>query len=153
VHPVDVGRNRNQEELTMIRQNVVFASLAISFALSLSSPASALTMQECSTKYQAAQKAGTLKGMKWNDFRKAECGADAKPAAAKATGTPATSTSTAVFPAKIDPKYAKESPGKARMKTCTDQYNANKAKNANGGLKWIVKGGGYWSECNKRLKG
>jgi hypothetical protein len=24
---------------------------------------------------------------------------------------------------------------------------------ANGGLKWSVKGGGYYSECNKRLKG
>jgi hypothetical protein len=26
-------------------------------------------------------------------------------------------------------------------------YQANKATNANGGLKWIQKGGGYWSEC------
>jgi hypothetical protein len=39
------------------------------------------------------------------------------------------------------------------MHTCLDQYHANKANNANGGLKWIVKGGGYYSECNKRLKG
>ena len=39
------------------------------------------------------------------------------------------------------------------MHTCVDQYNANKASNANGGLKWIQKGGGYYSECNKRLKG
>jgi hypothetical protein len=37
--------------------------------------------------------------------------------------------------------------------TCLDQYNANKATNANGGLKWIQKGGGYYSECNKQLKG
>jgi hypothetical protein len=29
----------------------------------------------------------------------------------------------------------------------------NKATNANGGLKWIQKGGGYYSECNKQLKG
>ena len=36
------------------------------------------------------------------------------------------------------------------MHTCLDQYNANKA---NGGLNWIQKGGGYYSECNKRLKG
>jgi hypothetical protein len=28
-------------------------------------------------------------------------------------------------------------------------YQANKATNANGGLKWMQKGGGYWSECNK----
>ncbi len=60
---------------------------------------------------------------------------------------------TAVFPTAIAPAYANEKPGKARMKTCDDQYKANKATNANGGLKWIQKGGGYWSECNKRLKG
>ena len=36
---------------------------------------------------------------------------------------------------------------------CLDQYHANKASNANGGLKWIQKGGGYYSECNKKLKG
>ena len=45
------------------------------------------------------------------------------------------------------------SAGKQRFKTCDDQYNANKASNANGGMKWIMKGGGYYSECNKRLKG
>jgi hypothetical protein len=72
------------------------------------------------------------------------------PAAPKAVTPP---PSTAVFPAAISPKYAHEKPAKARQKTCLDQYNANKATNANGGLKWIQKGGGYWSECNKRLKG
>jgi len=65
----------------------------------------------------------------------------------------AAAPSTAVFPTAIAPAYAKEKPGKARMKTCDDQYKANKATDANGGLKWIQKGGGYWSECNKRLKG
>jgi hypothetical protein len=39
------------------------------------------------------------------------------------------------------------------MHTCLDQYKANKASNGNGGLKWIQKGGGYYSECNKRLGG
>ena len=39
------------------------------------------------------------------------------------------------------------------MQTCLDQYNANKGTNGNGGLNWIQKGGGYYSECNKRLKG
>jgi hypothetical protein len=73
----------------------------------------------------------------------------AKPAAPAVAAAP----STAVFPTAIAPAYAKEKPGKARMKTCDDQYKANKATNANGGLKWIQKGGGYWSECNKRLKG
>ena len=59
----------------------------------------------------------------------------------------------AAFPKAVDPKYSSESAAKQRMKTCLDQYNSNKAANANGGLNWIQKGGGYYSECNKRLKG
>jgi hypothetical protein len=137
-------------------------------ALAAAAPAQALTMQECSAKYKAAKEAGTLSGQKWNDFRKAQCGAEAAapaaaaPAAAPArqakkeaapAAAPAAPSGPAVFPNAIDPKYAKESPGKARMRTCVDQYNSNKATNANGGMKWIQKGGGYYSECNKRLKG
>jgi hypothetical protein len=76
-----------------------------------------------------------------------------KPAMKPMAPAMATAPSTAVFPTAIAPAYANEKPGKARMKTCDDQYKANKATNANGGLKWIQKGGGYWPECNKRLKG
>jgi hypothetical protein len=68
------------------------------------------------------------------------------PAAAPAAGN-------AVFPTAVSPKYSNESAGKARMHTCLDQYKANQATNANRGLKWIQKGGGYYSECNKHLKG
>ncbi|MGQ0446632.1 MAG: hypothetical protein ACT4O2_16315 [Beijerinckiaceae bacterium] len=68
--------------------------------------------------------------------------------------TSAAAPSTAVFPTAIAPEYAKEKPAKARVKTCGKQFEANKAANANGGLKWNPKGGGgYWPECNKRLKG
>jgi hypothetical protein len=142
-------------------------------AFAMVSPAQALTTQECSAKYQAAKSAGTLNGQKWNDFRKAECGADATaaPAAAPASAPAATEAKpaaapktaaapaapmpagNAVFPSAVDPKYAKETAGKGRMHTCVDQYNANKASNGNGGMKWIQKGGGYYSECNKKLKG
>ena len=144
-------------------------------ALAASAPAQALTTQECSAKYQAAKSAGTLNGQKWNDFRKAQCGADATPAAAPAApppvaaapvpaapkeakkeAAPAAAPATsgpAVYPSAVDPKYAKESAGKGRMHTCVDQYNANKATGGNGGMKWIQKGGGYYSECNKKLKG
>ncbi|HEX3493934.1 MAG TPA: hypothetical protein VHT48_00960 [Methylocella sp.] len=76
-----------------------------------------------------------------------------KPATKPMAPAAAAAPSTAVFPTAIAPAYANEKPGKARLKTCDDQYKANKATNANGGLKWIQKGGGYWSECNKRLKG
>src|ERR1700737_2216574 len=149
-------------------------------ALAVTSPAQALTAQECSAKYQAAKTAGTLAGQKGNDFRKAQCGgpgaaapaaapaatpgapaAPAAPKAAEAKGkkeaapaaAPAAPAGPAVFPSAVDPKYSKESAGRARMHTCVDQYNANKATNGNGGLKWIEKGGGYYSECNKKLKG
>jgi hypothetical protein len=141
-------------------------------AVAMTAPAQALTTQECSAKYQAAKSAGTLAGQKWNDFRKAQCGADATPVAAPAAAAPAAPAAPkeakkeaapaaapampsgpAVFPSAIDPKYAKESAGKGRMHTCVDQYNANKATGGNGGLKWIAKGGGYYSECNKKLKG
>src|SRR6266481_4043641 len=135
-------------------------------ALAVTSPAQALTTQECSAKYKAAKAGGTLGDQKWNDFRKAQCGADATaaPAAPKAAEAkakkeaapataPAAPAGPAVFPSAVDPKYSKESAGKGRMHTCVDQYNANKATNANGGLKWIQKGGGYYSECTKKLKG
>ena len=39
------------------------------------------------------------------------------------------------------------------MHTCLDQYYANKDSDALGGLRWIQKGGGYYSLCNAKLKG
>ncbi|WP_024574819.1 MULTISPECIES: hypothetical protein [unclassified Afipia] len=170
-----------------IRANLFCAALLAGAATFAAMPAQALTAQECSAKYQAAKAAGTLGDQKWNDFRKAQCGADATPAAAttaapketpKAAATPKetpkaaaapkeapkaaeapkpaaapAAAGAAVYPTAIAPKYSSETAGKARMHTCVDQYNANKAANANGGLKWIQKGGGYYSECTKRLKG
>ncbi|RUT81972.1 hypothetical protein EOD15_32225, partial [Mesorhizobium sp. M7A.T.Ca.US.000.02.2.1] len=122
-----------------------------------------LSMAECSTKYQAAKTANTLKGMKWNDFRKTECGAgasddDTVPAADEASYTeePAKPTTAAPkgvkFPSAISAKYASETPGKGRMHTCLDQYYVLKDANALGGLKWIQKGGGFYSLCNAKLK-
>jgi hypothetical protein len=127
-------------------------------------PAQALTMKECSAKYKAAQQAGTLQGTNWSDFRKAECSSNttASPASSALSGSSSPSRATkaapsamgsAVFPTAVSPKYSSETPGKARMHTCLDQYHADKADNTLGGLKWIAKGGGYYSECNKRLKG
>lgn len=149
----------------MIRSVLLCAGLFIAASLAAEDHAQALTMQECSAKYKAAQAAGTLNGLTWKDFRKAQCGAGTSaapsPAAPSAAEPPAVSTSaphapsagSAVFPNAIAPKYASEPAGKARLHTCLDQYNANKANNTNGGLNWIQKGGGYFSECNKRLKG
>jgi hypothetical protein len=167
----------------MTIQARILGAIAVSgLALAMTSQASALTPQECSAKYQAAKSAGTLGDQKWNDFRKAQCGADATAAApaaaapaaepkeaakkepkkeaketakeaAKEAAAPAAPSGPAVYPNAVDPKYSKETAGKARMHTCVDQYNANKATNGNGGMKWIQKGGGYYSECSKKLKG
>jgi hypothetical protein len=154
-----------------IRYAAICAGAVLAAIAMQGTSAQALTMTECSAKYKAAKDAGSLNGMKWNDFRKAQCGSDAAaaPAAAPATAsappaapapkpapTPAAAPAAvgnAVFPSVVDSKYSKESAGKARMETCLDQYKANKTSNGNGGLKWIQKGGGYYSECNKRLKG
>ncbi|TPM07875.1 hypothetical protein FJ960_08265 [Mesorhizobium sp. B2-3-11] len=122
-----------------------------------------LSMAECSTKYQAAKTANTLNGMKWNDFRKSECGASASdddtvPAPSEATYTKEPAKPTAVapkgvtFPTAISPKFASETPAKGRMHTCLEQYYANKDANTLGGLKWIQKGGGFYSLCNAKLK-
>jgi hypothetical protein len=92
----------------------------------------------CGLKYLTAEISGKLRGRKWKEFREEECGA---------------TTTLAVFPSTIAPKYSKETPDKARTLTCADQFTANKATNANDGLKWIEKGGGYYSECVSRLKG
>jgi hypothetical protein len=70
-----------------------------------------------------------------------------------AKAPPPVPTGPIVYPSAISSKYATETPGKQREKTCLDQYNANKATNSNGGLKWIQAGGGYYSLCNKKLKG
>ena len=83
----------------------------------------------------------------------APAAAPAKPMAAKPAAAPAAATGNATFPDAVSSKYSSEAAGKARMHTCLDQYNANKANNGNGGMKWTEKGGGYYSECNKHIKG
>jgi hypothetical protein len=135
------------------RTRLMFAGAAIATIVATAGPADALTMQECSVKYKQAEANGALKGMSWNAFRKAECGASAAPASATTTAasTAAVRAGSAVFPSAVSPKYANETAGKARMHTCLDQYKANKTGGGNGALKWVQKGGGYYSECNKRL--
>lgn len=162
-------------------KNATLIAIAIAaFGSTLSLPAQALTMKECSVKYHAARQDGTLGGMTWNQFRKAQCGHEvsAAPTAApspaptaapspppaappraapRRAARPTTSMPTAsgrlVFPNAVAAQYQNLAPGRARLLTCRDQYMSNKANNANGGLRWIERGGGFWSECNRHLKG
>ncbi len=144
--------------------------------------AASAVQKECSTKYQAAKSAGTLNGMTYNQYY-SQCAKEEKaekaggtatptttaaPATAPAAGAPKAPTTAAapapttaatggaaVFPTAVSSEFSKESAGKARMHTCLAQYKANGSSKgaANAGLRWIEKGGGYYSECNKRLKG
>lgn len=128
--------------------------------------AASAIQKDCATKYQAAKASNTLNGMNYREYykqcaaqeRAAPTAAAAAPAAAPAptpTAAPAAPSAAGapVFPNAISPQYKSLSAGIARRKTCDDQYKTNKANNANGGLRWIEKGGGYYSECNKHLKG
>lgn len=100
---------------------------------------SSVSAPACSVRFLEAKVAGKLNGRSYTDFRRDECGEK---------------DTTAVFPTAISPKYANEKDiDKARRQTCADQFTANKATNANGGLKWIEKDGGYYGECVSRLKG
>jgi hypothetical protein len=135
-------------------------------------------LRACVDEWNAMKANNTVGDAKYADFRK-ECLArtaaapsDAAPASAPAPkastrtaapkSTPAAAPGAAgaagapgdaVFPTEVSPKYSDERPALARMHTCRDQYQENKAHNANGGLTWLQKGGGYYSECNKHLKG
>jgi hypothetical protein len=137
-------------------------------------------MKQCADKWQAAKAANNTGGLTYLQFSskcRAELKAEpaaaapaapattaapapaapAKPAAAakpSATAKPAAAADSgpAVFPTAVSPTYKSETAGKAIMHTCLDQYKANKATGGNGGLKWIQKGGGYYSQCNAKLK-
>lgn len=123
-----------------------------------------LTMAECSARYQAAKAAGSLRGATWNEFRRSQCGSganddDTVPSIdeARYSGEPERPTTTAPrgvrFPNSVSRKYSGETPGKARLHTCLDAYYANKDAGTLGGLRWVQRGGGYYSLCNARLQG
>jgi len=141
-----------------MKKLVAICAAAICAGLVFSAPASAQSrMKTCNDEWNKMKADGTVGDKKYADFRK-ECLARtaATPGAAAPAPTaakPSAPAGAAVFPSSVSSKYSSESAGKARMHTCLDQYNANKANNANGGLNWIQKGGGYYSQCNAKLKG
>jgi hypothetical protein len=124
-----------------------------------------LTVKECSALYQTAKAANTLNGMKWNDFRSTKCTTDtqAEPDVADVAADapdpvePAVVANVSVpkgikMPKVVNAQYADQSAGKARMHTCVDAYHVNKDAGTLNGLRWIQKGGGFYSICNSKLK-
>ena len=149
------------------------AAVCSAIAFSAAPAVAQSKMKVCADEWNAKKSANETANLKYRDFVK-ECltRSAAKPATEEPAtpGAAATALSAAkpapaprgavppaageaVFPTAVSPKYSKETAGRARMHTCLDQYNENKGASGNGGLNWIQKGGGYYSECNKRLKG
>jgi hypothetical protein len=148
-----------------IRHITICAAMLLGASAWAATSAQALTAKECSAKYQAAKTAGTLNGMKWNDFRKAQCGADATaepapaPAAAPAEAKPAAPPpAPAAKPAAAEPPAAGAaaktgSPGKqaylARLHACSADWKALKASGKRPeGQHWPQ----FWHECDQRKK-
>jgi hypothetical protein len=150
----------------MTEKLIYAAAGALFAALAFSAPANAMSMKECSVKFQAAKADGSAANVKWNDFRAKFCGSDAAaadksdeadvaktaekepPAPAKTVAAPKGVS----FPQAIDKKYAAETPAKGRLHTCVDAYHVNKDAGTLADLKWVQKGGGYWSLCSHKLK-
>ncbi|MDP2357464.1 MAG: hypothetical protein Q8M31_15585 [Beijerinckiaceae bacterium] len=133
-------------------------------------------MKACGDKWRAVRDVEKTKGVTWPQFL-ATCRAQAsgarvppatgqakneakneaskdssKPASVKPARQASVGGSAPVFPQDVAARHATERPALGRQRTCADQFKANKAAGTNGGLKWIEKGGGYWSRCNAHLK-
>src|ERR1700758_2427350 len=125
-------------------------AVALCVGMFAAAPANALSLKACNDEWNGMKANNTVGDKKYADFRK-ECLART---AAPGEGTPATPTATApgetpsatapaagkparpaapvaageaVFPSAVSAKYSKDTPGKARMQTCLDQYKENKA--------------------------
>jgi len=115
-------------------------------------------MKECTEKFESAKKSGTLGSVKWSEFRTSQCSIlpDTSPDQ-KVQAQPAAVTiqipEGMTFPEKIDSKFAAERPAQQRMKTCLESYRTNRDAKTLKGMRWVQKGGGYYSICNERLKG
>jgi hypothetical protein len=129
----------------VVASGIFLAALAGAIA---TVPANALSMKECSVKYQAAKDAGTLKGQTWNEFRKAECGGEA--AEGPATSAPPAATPASAPATTKPPKTG--SPGRdamiARERACGKEWKEAKAAGKTEGMKWPQ----YWHECDQRKK-
>ena len=155
-------------DMRVFRRAFVFGGVTALFLAAAPAQAQDAVMKACGEQWQAAKASGTSLGVTWPVFL-AECRAAQaqkpvegpgpvsapkrspmpKPEPAAQPNRPA---GTPKFPTKIEPQFADLRPSQARQKTCSAQYQANKADGGNAGLKWREKGGGYWSLCNQRLK-
>jgi hypothetical protein len=137
----------------LIRHMTICAAMLLGVTAFAANSAQALSSKECSAKYKAAKEAGTLNGMKWNEFRKAECGsAAAEPMPAPPPPPPAAEKPMAPPPGGA-PAAKTGSPGRqaylARLHACSAEWKALKASGKRPeGLHWPQ----FWHECDVRKK-
>ncbi len=125
-------------------------------------------MKTCGDKWRAVKETERPKGVTWSQYlsrcraeiaktrgsapASGSSAASSTASAAKPAAAARASSKGPVFPTEVAARHKSERPALARLRTCSDQFKINKASNANGGLRWIEKGGGYWSRCNAHLK-
>jgi hypothetical protein len=139
----------------LIRHMTICAAMLLGISAFAANSAQALSSKECSAKYKAAKEAGTLNGMKWNEFRKAQCGADAaaEPAGAPPPPPPPPAAEKKMPPPPEAPAAKTGSPGRqaylARLHACSADWKTLKASGKRPeGLHWPQ----FWHECDVRKK-
>lgn len=148
--------------MTQFRFNTFAATLVASAGLAfLTLPATVTTAaaqsvtKQCSTQYQAAKAAGTLKGQKWPDFL-SDCSAKLKDddtATAPAAKTPAKKEAKETTTKAKKTETAAAAPsagmsGKAITKECSTQYQSAKTAGTLKGQTWPQ----FLSACSDDLK-
>jgi hypothetical protein len=134
----------------LIRHLTICAAMLLGVTALAANSAQALSSKECSAKYKAAKEAGTLNGMKWNEFRKAECGSAA---AEPMPAPPPPAAEKPMAPPAGAPAAKTGSPGRqaylARLHACSADWKTLKASGKRPeGLHWPQ----FWHECDVRKK-
>ena len=144
----------------MFLKSISFAFLlalaaAPAMAQDAAATATPLSFKECGAKYRAAKADGTLGERKWLDYRRLECGITVsafKQPPARSEASRAEAARRLVFPVALAGEFSDKKPWEARMRTCLKSYREAKKAGTLYGVKWVEKGGGYYSLCSARLR-
>ena len=145
-------------------KSISIAAWILTFGIA---PASALTASEqnpkplsfktCGEKYRAAKADGSLGERKWTEFRSDVCGIAASTAQKRSPVVQSEAAASEMlrrvaFPGEVAKEFADQKPAQQRMRTCLKSYHSNKQAGTLAGLRWVQKGGGYYSQCTAKLK-
>lgn len=133
-----------------------FVGLASAETINQNAEAAPLSFKVCGARYQEAKKAGELRGRTWIEFRRTDCGIRGGQGAVtigpRSEATSAEALRRVSFPSQLAGEFHDRKPAQQRMRTCLKSYHANKEAGTLAGLRWVQRGGGYYSLCTARLK-